>query len=426
MRWAGDGRTLAGMSQSTGPGRALVLTLAVVTGAAVANIYYAQPLLAAIAGDFTTSTGTAALLVTASQLGYAAALALLVPLGDLLERRRLVTVLLVVTAIGLVAAAVAPTFPALVAAIFAVGVSSAVAQIVVPLAASLAPDATRGRVVGTVMSGLLIGILVARTVAGGLAELGGWRLVYGLAAAVMLVLAVVVRLRLPRVEPEQSISYGALLGSVVAIVRTEAVLRQRMVLGALGMGGFTILWTALTFLLSGPDYRFGEATIGLFGLAGLAGAAAAPVAGRLADRGRGGRTVTGAFVVLVVSWGLLAAGAVSLVALVAGIVLLDLAQQTLQISHQSAIYARSPGARSRVTTAFIVSAFLGGAAASAATSAVYPMAGWFGVSVLGGAVAVAGLLFWLVSEYRMRRADGKPRPDSQVPLSNLPDSGGRL
>ncbi|MCW2718717.1 MFS transporter [Pseudonocardia sp.] len=389
---------------TTGPGRGLVLLLAVVTGAAVANIYYAQPLLSVIGDGFGSTAGAAALLVTASQLGYAAALALVVPLGDLLERRALVTVLLGLTAAGLVVAAVAPTFPALVAAVTAVAVTSAVAQIVVPLAASLAPDATRGRVVGTVMSGLLIGILVARTVAGGLAELGGWRLVYGLAAAVMAVLAVVVRLRLPRVQPEQSLSYGRLLGSVVELVRSDAVLRQRMVLGALGMGGFTILWTALTFLLSGPGYRFGEATIGLFGLAGLAGAAAAPLAGRLADRGHTGRAVTGAFVVLVVSWVLLGVGAWSLVALVAGIVLLDLAQQTLQISHQSAIYARAPHARSRVTTAYIVSCFLGGAAASAATSAVYPMAGWAGVVVLGAAIAVFGILFWLVSEYLLRRS----------------------
>lgn len=380
--------------------RGIVLLLAVVAGASVANIYYAQPLLTAIGGDLAVPEGTAALLVTASQLGYAASLALLVPLGDLVERRLLVTVLLAATAVVLAGAAVAPAFPALVAAVAAVGLTAGVAQVVVPLAASLAPDATRGRVVGTVMSGLLVGILAARTVAGGLAELGGWRLVFGSAAALMAGLAVVVRLRLPRVPPTESLSYPRLLGSVVGLVRTEPVLRQRMVLGALGFGGFTVLWTGLTFLLAAPPFGYSEAVIGLFGLAGLAGAAAAPVAGRLADRGRAGTTITAALVALLVSWGLLALGPLSLVALVAGIVLLDLAQQALQISHQSAIYARVPQARSRVTTAYMTAVFLGGAAASAATGAVQPLAGWTGVVLLGTGIAAAALVFWLATRRR--------------------------
>lgn len=317
-----------------------------------------------------------------------------------MERRLLVTVLLAATAVVLAGAAVAPAFPALVAAVAAVGLTAGVAQVVVPLAASLAPDATRGRVVGTVMSGLLVGILAARTVAGGLAELGGWRLVFGAAAALMAGLAVVVRLRLPRVPPTESLSYPRLLGSVVGLVRTEPVLRQRMVLGALGFGGFTVLWTGLTFLLAAPPFGYSEAVIGLFGLAGLAGAAAAPVAGRLADRGRAGTTITAALVALLVSWGLLALGPLSLVALVAGIVLLDLAQQALQISHQSAIYARVPQARSRVTTAYMTAVFLGGAAASAATGAVQPLAGWTGVVLLGTGIAVAALVFWLATRRR--------------------------
>jgi predicted MFS family arabinose efflux permease len=377
-------------------GRARTLLLAVVCGAAVANIYYAQPLLHTIGTAFGVGDGTAGLLVTASQIGYATALALLVPLGDLLERRRLVAVLLLGSAVVLGLSAAAPTFALLAAGVALVGVTSAVAQIAVPLAASLAGDHERGQVVGTVMSGLLIGILGARTIAGFVAELGGWRWVFGVAAAVMVLLAVVVRAGLPAVPPTESLTYPRLLRSVLALVRDEPELRRRMLLAAVGMGCFTILWTAVDFLLSAPPYGYGPAIVGLFGLAGLAGAAAAPLAGKLADRGHGRLVVTIALAVLAASWALLGLGGVSLVALIAGIVVLDLAQQTLQISHQSVIYALAPQARSRVTTAYMTSAFLCGTLASGATAVVYPAFGWVGVCVLGGAIAVVGSGIWFL------------------------------
>ena len=380
--------------------RGTVLLLAVVCGAAVANIYYAQPLLPVIAQALGVSEGSAGLLVTASQIGYAVALALLVPLGDVLERRRLVSLLLGLTAIGLVGASLAPSLGVLLVAIAVVGVTSAVAQIVVPMAASLAGDEERGTVVGTVMSGLLIGILLARTVAGFLAELGGWRLVFVVAAVLMVLLAVLVRLFLPAVPPEERTPYPALLGSVLTLVRTDQLLRRRMVLGGVGMGCFTILWTAVSFLLAAPPYSYNSATIGLFGLAGLAGAGAAVFAGRFADRGHGRRVVTGGLVLLLLSWLLLGFGGVSLIALIIGIVALDLAQQTLQISHQSAIYARVPNARSRVTTAYVVSVFIGGGLASLATSVLYGSVGWVGVCVLGGAVTLLGLGVWTLELLR--------------------------
>lgn len=410
----------------TGPSAALVLLLAIVCGAAVANIYYAQPLLPVIGTALGVGEGTTALLVTASQIGYALALALVVPLGDLLERRRLVTLMLGLTAVFLLGAMVAPTFAVLLVALGVVAVTSSVAQIVVPMAASLATDADRGRVVGTVMSGLLIGILAARTVGGLIAHLGGWRSVFGVAAVLMLVLAIAVRCALPRVEPTTTVSYPALLGSVLRLVRDEPVLRQRMVLGAIGMGGFTLLWTAISFLLAGPGFGYGPAAIGLFGLAGLAGAAMAPVTGRIADRGHSRLVITLGLAALLVSWvllGLGGLGATFLIALIAGIVLLDLAQQSLQISHQSAIYALAPEARSRVTTAFIVSAFVGGTIASAMASALYPYAGWTGVCVFGGALVVVGLAFWLITERRFRLLSDRVTrvPDRGVPAGRRPD-----
>jgi predicted MFS family arabinose efflux permease len=392
--------TQADAGAPTHLGRHTVLLLAVVCGAAVANIYYAQPLLPVVARAFSVGEGEAGLLVTASQIGYAVALAFLVPIGDVLERRRLVSVLLAVTGVLLLGAAAAPTFGVLLAAVAIVAVTSAVAQIVVPMAASLASDERRGSVVGTVMSGLLVGILLARTVAGLVAEVGGWRLVFVLAAVVMVVLAGAVRLVLPRVPTSSEASYPSLLRSVGAIVREDSLVRRRMVLGGVGFGCFTILWTALSFLLAAPPYSYGSGVIGLFGLAGLAGAMAAVYAGRFADRGHGRRVVTIGLGLLLVSWGLLALGGTSLVALLAGIVVLDLAQQLLQISHQHAIYRRRPAARSRVTSAYLVSAFIGGALASALTSGLYAVVGWPGVCALGAVVALLGVATWALELWR--------------------------
>ncbi|PTR23580.1 putative MFS family arabinose efflux permease [Rhodococcus sp. OK519] len=377
---------------------AIVLLLAVVCGAAVANIYYAQPLLPVISQALGVSPGVAGLVITVSQVGYALALALLVPLGDVLERRRLVSVLLGASAIALLGAAASPGVGALLAAIALVGVTSAVAQIVVPMAASLAPNHQRGAVVGTVTSGLLIGIMVARTIAGLLAEIGDWHWVFVFAAFLMAVLAVVLRLVLSRVPPTEHTTYPRLLRSVAALVRTESLLRRRMVLAAVGMGCFTVLWTASSFLLAEEPYSYGPAAIGLFGLAGVVGGVAAMRAGRLTDRGRGRQVTTGGLILLTASWPVLAiagvGGPAGLVALVVGIVALNLAQQSLLISHQSAIYRRAPHARSRVTTALMVSAFAGSTVASALTAALYPRVGWPGVCVLGVAIALVGVGTW--------------------------------
>jgi predicted MFS family arabinose efflux permease len=381
-------------------GRPTTLLLAVVCGAAVANIYYAQPLLPVIARAFSVGEGQAGLLVTASQIGYALALAFLVPVGDILERRRLVSALLAVTGVLLVGASLAPSLGVLLAAVAIVAVTSAVAQIVVPMAASLASDESRGAVVGTVMSGLLVGILLARTAAGLVAQVGGWRLVFVLAAVVMVVLAGAVRLVLPRVPTSAESSYPGLLRSIGTIIGEDALIRRRMVLGGVGFGCFTILWTAISFLLAAPPYSYGSGAIGLFGLAGLAGAITAVYAGRFADKGHGRRVVTVGLVLLLASWGLLALGGSSLVWLIVGIVVLDLAQQLLQISHQHAIYHRRPAARSRVTSAYLVSAFVGGAIASALTSGLYAVVGWPGVCALGAVVALVGVATWALELWR--------------------------
>jgi predicted MFS family arabinose efflux permease len=392
----------------------LVLLMAVACGAAVANIYYAQPLLSTIAHDFSVSDGTAGLLVTASQVGYAAGLVLLVPLGDLLERRSLITGILLITALALLATALAPSFSVLAAALLVVGVTSVVAQILVPLASSLAAEEERGRVLGKVMSGLLIGILVARTASGLLSELDGWRLVFVISAALMLALSLVLHRNLPRVRPTTELSYPALLSSVGRLVVEQPTLRVRMIYGALGMGQFSVLWTTIAFLLAGRPYGYGDATIGLVGLVGLAGAVAAQGAGRLADRGHHHIATGLFFATMLLAWGAIAAGKSSLAALIAGIALLDLGIQGAQITNQSVIYALDPAARSRITTAYMATLFAAAAIFSALASTIYDTGGWSDVAMLGGALAAIGVIVWAIEHALGRRRDARTAQAQQL------------
>ncbi len=379
-----------------------MLLLAVSSGAAAANLYYAQPLLHTLSGSLHVSNGTAGLLITISQLGYVLGLAFLVPLGDLHERRRLIATTLLITAAAMAAAAAAPTFAVFGGAIAVVGVSSVVAQVIVPMSSSLSADHERGQVVGTVMSGLLIGILLARTVSGLIAAAFGWRAVFWFAAVAMVALAATLRRALPKIPPTTELSYGGLLQSVLSLIREEPVLRQRMLIGALDFGCFSTLWTSLAFLLSAAPYHYGNAVIGLFGLVGVVGAGAASLAGRLADRGRVGPTTTITLLIMLVSWAVLALGKSSVIALIVGIAILDLGVQGLHISNQSAIYALRPEARSRLTTAYMVAYFLGGAALSALTSALYAGDGWAGVCILGAGTALLALAIWAFTESAAR------------------------
>jgi predicted MFS family arabinose efflux permease len=374
----------------------LILTLAVATGLAVANLYYAQPLLAQIAHAFGAGEGQVGMVVTLTQVGYAAGLALLVPLGDILERRTLVTAILMLAALALAMSALAPSITLLALIGIAVGLSSVVAQILVPFAADLAPAESRGRVVGTVMSGLLIGILLARAVSGAVAGIWGWRAIFGLAAVLMVGLAAVLWISLPNRPASAPLSYPALLRSILTLIGRQPVLRLRMLYGALSFGAFTVFWTTAAFLLSRPPYSYGTAVIGAFGLIGAAGALMASVAGRLADRGFA-RGMTGAFgACILAAFLLLFLGAHSLPVLIGGIIVLDIGSQGLHITNQSVIYRLDPAARSRLTTAYMTSYFTGGAAGSALAVALYTARGWGGVCLLGGLMAAVMLAVWLI------------------------------
>jgi|HubBroStandDraft_1064217.scaffolds.fasta_scaffold16605_2 predicted MFS family arabinose efflux permease len=374
--------------------RSLVLVMAIATGLAVANNYYAQPLLPLIGRNLHLTSGVAALVVTVAQIGYALGLLFLLPLGDLVERRRLIVLLSVGTGVALLCLGASPNEGFLFPAALAVGSFSVLAQVLVPFSASLAAPDERGRVVGLVMSGLLVGILLARTVSGLLAQTGSWRIVYFAAGAAMFVQAGLLHRILPPWREETDLSYPQLLRSVFTLLKEEPVLRRRSLFGFFSFGTFSVLWTSMAFVLS-RHYHEGPGVIGLFGLAGAAGAVTATMAGRMSDSGRS-RAATGiATALLVVSWLALWAGGTTIAVLVVGIVVLDIGAQGLHITNQGEIYRLHPEARSRLTAAYMVIYFIGGGVGSAVSGLVYAHVGWGGVCVVGEIFAALSFCLWL-------------------------------
>jgi predicted MFS family arabinose efflux permease len=382
--------------------RALVALIAVATGAVVANLYYAQPVLHQVARSFHSGPGPTSSIITATQIGYAAGLLLIVPLGDLHPRRALVTRLFLVSTVALVGCALAPNLWLFGLASVAVGAASVAGQVMIPFAADLAPEERRGRVVARIMTGLLMGILLARTVSGLVAQVAGWRAIYWFSAALMVVFASVLWRALPAEGPRPHRSYAELVGGSLRLLVTEPVLRRRAWHGACAFAAFSVLWTTLAFLLSGSPYRYSNAVIGLFGLVGAGGIAAANLAGKLADSARATATTVGTGVLLAGSFALLWAGRTSLAALIIGIVVLDIGTQGMQITNQAVIYALRPDARSRINSAYMVCYFLGGAVGSVSAGALYGTHGWAGVCLLG---AGFGMLTLAMSAYdRVRPA----------------------
>ena len=378
-----------------GISRPLVVLFAVASGATVANLYYAQPLLSLIARRLGIGDGEAGLLVTVSQVCYAIGLLLIVPLGDLVNRRRLVVRLLGVSAVAMALAALAPGFAVLAVALGIASLASVVVQILVPFASTLAPEADRGRIVGLVMSGVLTGILLARTVSGIVAGIAGWRAPFVVAAVLMIVLSLALWRALPNVAPPVTMPYRQLLASVGRLVVSEPRLRRRMVYGACGFASFSVVWTTVAFLLSGPPFHYGSIVIGLFGLAGLLGAIGASRFGALADRGLG-RPFTGLTLALVlVGWIVLALDPHTVLGVLLGLVVLDFAVQGQNILSQHVIYGLGAENASRVTTAYITSNFVGGAIGSAAGSLAWDAGGWTAVCGVGGVIAAVATAFWV-------------------------------
>ena len=380
---------------------AITFVLAAACGLAVANIYFAQPLLDLLARSFGTSDGAVTVVVTVTQIGYAAGLFLLLPLGDLFENRKLTAIMLVVTAAALALAGSATGLGVFLVASVVIGVTSVVAQILIPFAAHLTPEASRGRVMGRLNSGLLLGVLLARTLSSLVAAAWGWRAIFFLSSGLMLVTAFALFRLLPARAPDHRAGYARLMTSIVALIRDEPVLRQRSLRQALVFAGFSAYWTSIAYELS-AHHGFNQAEIGLFALVGAAGVTVAPIAGRLADRGTD-RYATGAALLLAaIALVVAGLGASRVVLLGLAAVLLDVGMTSNQILSQRQIYRLRPDARARLNTVYMGSAFLGGAAGSAIAGALQGPYGWTGATVFGAAIVFAAFLLWAWTSCRGR------------------------
>jgi predicted MFS family arabinose efflux permease len=366
--------------------------MALSVGAIVANIYYVQPLLAAMARTFSVSVGMIGLVAMLTQVGTAMGMLIFVPLGDSRDRRALLTALLSGAAVALCGVATARNLIWISIASFAVGLCGAAVHIIVPFAAQLAPENTRGQVLGTVFSGLLIGILLARTFSGVVASFFGWRSVYAIAAVGMLALMLLLRARLPKVAPQNSLRWPALMRSLVVLVRDHPALRESAFLGAALLCVFSAFWTTLVFLLQTPPYHYGSSAAGLFGLVGAAGALCAPLVGRFADR-RGPRfTILLALLTTLASFLLLGAFGKIMAGLIAGVVLLDVGVQSGHVANQTRIYALDANARSRLNTVYMFCYFTGGSLGSWLGAIFWEYKGWTAVCALGIAVMAIALV----------------------------------
>ena len=387
--------------------RGLTMLLAATCGLIVANLYYAQPLAGPISASLGLSHAGAGLIVTMTQLGYGAGLLFIVPLGDLVENRRLVLAVTALATLALLAAALAPGAGLFFPAALLIGVGSVAVQILVPFAAHLAPEAQRGRVVGNVMSGLMLGIMLSRPVASFIAEVSSWHAVFFASAAAMVLLMAVLARALPRRVPEHRLGYGALLASMLRLARTMPLLRRRALYQFCLFGAFSLFWTTTPLLLAGPLYRLSQAGIALFALAGVAGAVAAPLAGRVADRGLT-RPATGAAIALAAgSFGLnhLAAPGTPLALglLVAAAILLDFGVTANLVLSQRAIFALGAEFRARLNGMFMAFFFIGGAVGSAAGGWAFAAGGWPLASWIGFALPVLALLAY-ATEWTGRHA----------------------
>ncbi|OZI41846.1 MFS transporter [Bordetella genomosp. 4] len=379
--------------------RGLVWLFATASGLSVANVYYAQPLLDALAQTFGISQAAIGGVVTATQLGCALALLLLVPLGDRMDRRRLMAIQLLALVVALIVVGTAQSAAVLLAGMLGVGLlGTAMTQGLIAYAASVSGPHERGSVVGTAQSGVFIGLLLARVFAGGVSDLAGWRGVYLSAAALMLMLALPLWRRLPALKTvSNAMSYPRLIASMLTLLRQEKVLQIRGVLALLMFAAFNIFWSALVLPLSAPPYGFSHTVIGAFGLVGAVGALAAARAGRWADRGHGERTSALALAALLVAWWPLSLMDLSLWALIAGIVLLDLGGQALHVTNQSMIFRTRPEAHSRLVGLYMLFYAAGSGLGAISTTATYAYAGWQGVCFLGAAVSLSALLFWIAT-----------------------------
>lgn len=376
----------------------LIWLLTISAGMTVANLYYSQPLLAAIAHSFALSSSQAGFIGTLTLLGYGLGLVLIVPLGDNRERRSLIVLLLLLEAGALLGTAFSPTASWLMVASFAIGFLTVVPQIIIPFAASLAPAQRRANIVGTVLSGILTGVLLSRAVSGFLGALLGWRAMYGIAAGLMVPLALVLWRALPKQPSNSGVSYRQLLASLWKIVRTERALRPVCLFGALTFAAFNAFWITLAFFLQTSPYHFGSNIVGLFSIVGVVGITAAPQVGKLADRtGKPRLTIGLGILIILLAFGAFWLFGTALWGLIVGVILLDLGSQTTLISCQAIVQGLRPEARSRLNSVFMTTYFLGGAAGSMLGSYGWGLGRWSGICMIGMVLLLSALIVFLLT-----------------------------
>lgn len=385
--------------------RGIIWLLAVSTGCIVANIYYAQPLLADIAREFGLSVAQVGAVFMLTQIGMGTGMLVFVPLGDKYERRRLISTLVVAASIALAFTASSPNVVWLSVASFLVGLTASTVQVIVPFAAHHAPERERGRIVGTVLGGLLVGALLARTFSGVFGAAYGWRTVYWVASVLMIGLAVVIRLVLPVSPPAVSLPWTKLMRSVLDLAREHQVLREAALLAGLLFFSFAALWTTLVFLLRTPPYHYGTGAAGTFGLLGAASAASAPLVGRLTDRKGSERTVFTAIAMTLGGYLVLLVAGRTLPGLMAGIVLVDIGVQAGHVANQSRIYTLAPTARARLNTFYMVAFFTGGALGAYFGPLGFTVGGWAGFCAFPLTALTIALVYFMRAERNRSSAE---------------------
>lgn len=373
----------------------LVFLMAFAIGITVASNYYAQPLLHSITDDLHIAVKHAGFIIMAAQFSYAIGLLFITPLGDKMERKRLILTLMILSTCGLLISATSQSLWMLMLGTAMTGLFSTVAQVLIPFAATLSSPEHRGKIVGTLMSGMLLGILLGRAFAGLVSSMTDWHYVYWIAASIMTIVTLLLYLSLPSYKNTININYFQLLFSIGSLYQQEPVLRIRSLLAIISFALFSLLWTPLAFVLSNTPYHYSDFIIGLFGLAGAAGALGSPIVGRLSDKGKGFLATAIGLILLLASWLPLSLAEYSLLALILGVILLDFAVQVTHVSNMNAIYQIRPEARSRMNTGYMVSYFIGGMLGSIASTYLYSNYGWLAIIISGTILGSLGLLCWL-------------------------------
>ncbi|MWN32526.1 MULTISPECIES: MFS transporter [unclassified Gilliamella] len=373
----------------------MMLLMAIAVGITVASNYYALPLLHSITEDLNISVDRAGSIMTTAQFSYALGLLFIAPLGDKIERKTLIIALMLLTIVGLLISGLSHSLTLLIVGTAITGLFSAVAQVLLPFAATLAKPSHKGKVVGVIMSGMLLGILLGRTFAGAISTLMDWRMVYLIAASCMVVITLLFIYLLPRYKSNNTIEYWPLIGSIFMLLLRNSSLRVFAIIGSLSFALFCLFWTPLTFLLSHPPYKYSDFIIGLFGLAGSVSALGSPIVGKLSDKGKGSWLILSGLGVLLFSWLPISFAPSSIIVLIIGIMLINLAAQITHVSCLNAIYQNDPHMATRMNVGYMLCYFIGGTVGSLCSTYLFNHYGWLAVAIAGALLSLIAIFIWI-------------------------------